>query len=110
MPLVEGEPLYRPKPVYVRELGREVVYPVQWSEEYRERLRGELLGREFAEEALEEMEEVSRGRLEYVRAGERYVIHEILVKRTAYQIIAIRGELDEEEKEELIQIADESFL
>ena len=110
MPLMDGKLLYSPKPVYVRELGRTIVKPAQWSEEYKDRLKGELLGREFSEEVLDEVEEVSRGQLEYVKAGDRDVIHEILLKRTVYQIVAIRGELDEEDKEELIKIADESFL
>jgi len=110
MPLIEGKILYRSKPVYVRELGREITKPVQWSEEYKDRLRGELLGREFSEEVLDEIEEVSRGRLDYVRAGDRDVIHEILLKRPVYQIVSIKGRLDEEEREELIKVADESFL
>jgi hypothetical protein len=110
MPLIEGKLLYRPKPVYVSELGREITKPVQWSDEYKDKLKGELLGREFAEEVLDEIEEVSKGRLNYVRAGNRDVIHEIILKRPVYQVVAIKGEIDEEEKEELIKIADESFL
>jgi len=110
MPLIDGKPVYYPKPVYIEGLGRTIVKPVQWSEEYKDRLKEELLGREFSEEVLDEIEEVSRGRLEYVKAGDRDVIHEILLKRTVYQIVNIRAKLDEEQKEELIKIADESFL
>jgi len=108
--LIEGKLLYMPKSVYVQELGLEITKPVQWSEEYKDMLKGELLGREFAEDVLEEIEEVSDGRLNYVRAGDRAVIYEILLKRPGYQIVSIRGDIDEEDKEELIKIADESFL
>jgi len=110
MPLVEGKLLYSPNCVYVSKLGRTIVKPAQWSEEHKDRLRGELLGREFSEEVIDEIEEVSKGLVDYVRSGERDVIHEIIFRRIAYQIVSIRGELKDDDKEELIKIADDSFL